>query len=1019
MNATPHIHFVTGRLAEASLREVVAPLAAELGFHYTVDVLPITVAALMTTEWVARHLDRVAAATRVVLPGYCTGDLAPLASRAGVPVERGPRDLYGLPEYLGGAAGPPAGYGEYAIEILAEINHAPRLSRASVLELARQLARDGADVIDLGCDTDQVWSGVGDCVRALRDAGLRVSIDSFQPREIEAAVRAGAELVLSVNSTNRAAAADWGCEVVAVPDEPATLAGLDETLDWLRDARVPFRIDPVLEPIGCGFTASLRRYIELRARYPLERMLMGIGNLTEMTDADSAPLNVVLLAICAELRIDSVLTTEVINWARTSVRECDRARRLVHFAVRRGVAAKHLEPQLVMLRDVRLAPRGADYLARLVGQIRDANYRLFAEEGQLHLVSRGLHLSAADPFLLFDKLLATAPRNLDASHAFYLGFELAKGLLALQLGKQYEQDEALDWGLLTVAEPSHRARRSERDRETARDANLGARGGDAVRPDVAGVREPIAAAERPAGPAEFSDTNPPRMAAPGGSRATVGPGSERSPALVCELLPPPDPQRAFRALAHRPHCLLLESALRHEQLGRYSFLTADPFDYLQFPADGQDHLASLSERLRPLAVPSLPGLPPFQGGAAGLLGYDLGRSLERLPAPARDEFRVPALAMGLYDVVLAWDHVAGRAWIVSQGWPEPDPQGRARRAAQRLSEFRAWLETAGPEPPAVPTPAALPAVSAERLAPLFPVPGPAGLVSNFSADGYQAAVQQVIDYILAGDIFQANLSQRLLYPARDDSVTLYLRLRQRNPATFAGYFDLGAYQIVSASPERFLQVRGGQVEARPIKGTRPRTDRPEADLYAGDDLLQSDKDRAENIMIVDLLRNDLSRVCDPDSVRVTQLCGLEMYQHVQHLVSAVRGRLAPGQTAVDLVRAAFPGGSITGAPKVRAMEIIAQLEPAARGAYCGSLGYLGGDGAMDLSILIRTITAGAGWWQLPVGGGIVARSHPAREYEETWHKAVGLVRALTPDDPWPTGERGSVGSGDREPHGEP
>ncbi|HEX4143168.1 MAG TPA: anthranilate synthase component I family protein, partial [Pirellulales bacterium] len=224
---------------------------------------------------------------------------------------------------------------------------------------------------------------------------------------------------------------------------------------------------------------------------------------------------------------------------------------------------------------------------------------------------------------------------------------------------------------------------------------------------------------------------------------------------------------------------------------------------------------------------------------------------------------------------------------------------------------------------------------------------------------------------------------------------LYLRLRQRNAATFAGYFDLGRFQIASASPERFLCVRTGRVEARPIKGTRQRTRWPEADLFAGDELLSSEKDRAENVMIVDLLRNDLSRVCLPESVQVVDLCRLETYEFVQHLVSSIRGVLASGRGPLDLLRAAFPGGSITGAPKIRAMEIIAELEPTARGAYCGSLAYLGSDGAFDSNILIRTITAGRGWWQAPVGGGIVAQSDPAGEYQETWHKAEGLLRALT------------------------
>jgi para-aminobenzoate synthetase component 1 len=350
------------------------------------------------------------------------------------------------------------------------------------------------------------------------------------------------------------------------------------------------------------------------------------------------------------------------------------------------------------------------------------------------------------------------------------------------------------------------------------------------------------------------------------------------------------------------------------------------------------------------------------------------------------------LAVGLYDVVVALDHAEDRAWIVSQGFPETEPSRRYRRAAQRIEQVRAWLT----ESPSGLSrhPSANSLIPAEALAPQFATAAMEGLTSNFAGEDYCRAIQRAIDYIFAGDVFQVNLAQRLLYPAADHSAELYLRLRQRNPATFAGYFDLGAFQIVSASPERFVRAAQGQVEARPIKGTRQRIARAEADLFAGDELRQSEKDLAENVMIVDLLRNDISRVCRPDSVRVTQFCQLEIYQFVQHLVSAVCGELADGKMALDLVRAAFPGGSITGAPKVRAMQIIAELEPTARGAYCGSLGYLGFDGALDLSILIRTITAGRGWWQMPVGGGIVAQSTPEREYEETWHKATGLLRAL-------------------------
>lgn len=463
--------------------------------------------------------------------------------------------------------------------------------------------------------------------------------------------------------------------------------------------------------------------------------------------------------------------------------------------------------------------------------------------------------------------------------------------------------------------------------------------------------------------------------------------------LVHELRGAPDPVDVFRRLNRLPHCLFLDSALRDPQLGRFSFLATDPFDYFELPADGRDGLAELAERLAGLHAATIPGIPPFQGGAAGLLSYDLGRSLEHVPTPRFDEFQSPAIAVGLYDAVVAFDHATNRAWIVSQGLPETDPSRRQRRAKDRLAQMQAWLADVPPQTSDT-IKTRLPAVDSKDLALQHPVPGPPGLTSDFSADGYRSAVQRAVEYIRAGDIFQVNLSQRLLFPAREHPVELYLRLRERNPATFACYFDLGEFQIVSASPERFVCVFDRQVEARPIKGTRRRIPHAEADLFAGDDLQQSEKDRAENVMIVDLLRNDISRVCRPESVRVTQLCRREVYQFVQHLVSAVRGELAVGKSALDLVRASFPGGSITGAPKVRAMEIIAELEPTARGPYCGSLGYIGFDRSMDLNILIRTIIAGRGWWQLPVGGGIVAASQPQLEYEETWHKAAGLLRAL-------------------------
>lgn len=463
--------------------------------------------------------------------------------------------------------------------------------------------------------------------------------------------------------------------------------------------------------------------------------------------------------------------------------------------------------------------------------------------------------------------------------------------------------------------------------------------------------------------------------------------------LTVELVPAPEPVDTFRRLAKLPHCLFLDSALRQPQLGCYSFVAADPFLFLMVPADGSDAIGALRRHLRTWSAHHRDDLPPFQGGAAGLFSYDLNRSLEEVPPPRTDEFQVPALAIGFYDVVVAFDHLQGRAWVVSQGLPARERCARRDRAESRLAQFCELLagESSDPCDRCV---SPVDDVSQPQLAPQYPTDADPLLTSNFPADEYRAAVARAIEYVRAGDVFQVNLAQRLLYPAHGSSVDLYMRLRERNAAPFAGYLDIGPYQIVSASPERFLSVRGRVVEARPIKGTRQRCRCPEADLFAASELRESVKDRAENVMIVDLLRNDISQVCEPDSVSVRDLCRLESYQYVQHLVSVVTGKLAEDCQPLDLLRAAFPGGSITGAPKVRAMEIIQELEPTARGAYCGSLGYLGFDGTMDLSILIRTITAGRGWWQFPVGGGIVAQSDPANEYEETWHKAVGMVRAL-------------------------
>ncbi len=476
--------------------------------------------------------------------------------------------------------------------------------------------------------------------------------------------------------------------------------------------------------------------------------------------------------------------------------------------------------------------------------------------------------------------------------------------------------------------------------------------------------------------------------------------------LIEELTPPPDVASALCASAQLPGVLLFDSARNGVSTGRYSFLMAEPFhtEILQVadvhaaglgPVDEGGPLAPLKGRLAEFLTESVAGLPPFQGGVAGLLSYDLNRAWERLPEPRCDEFQLPALAAGFYDWVLAWDHSQNRAWIVSQGFPETDASKRTDRAAQRLRAVRKVVMNV----PARPSPdqgrrATTSRLEVEKLSRQWSAPGFSGLLSNFSRDDYLRAVERAIAYIYAGDIFQVNLSQRLLYPAEGSPLELYLRLRECNPAPFAGYFSFDDWVVASASPERFVCVAGGEVETRPIKGTRRRRTGPEADLFTRDELRESEKDQAENVMIVDLLRNDLSRVCAPGSVRVPQLCRVETYETVQHLVSEIRGRLEPDKSAWDLLRAVFPGGSITGAPKVRSMEIIAELEPTARGPYCGSLFYVGYNGHADSNILIRTFTIRHGWIQCPVGGGIVAQSDPAAEYEETLVKAEGMLRAL-------------------------
>jgi len=482
--------------------------------------------------------------------------------------------------------------------------------------------------------------------------------------------------------------------------------------------------------------------------------------------------------------------------------------------------------------------------------------------------------------------------------------------------------------------------------------------------------------------------------------------------LVHELVPAPDPLETCARFQGMPFLLFLDSAIDPEHLGRYSFLAADPVTAVrskglltQQLVEGKwvrvagDPLAHVGTLVATHGAAPVAELPPFQGGAAGYVGYDWGMMLERVPRPRYDDLAVPDLLLGLYDWVIAWDHAAGRAWVISTGIPERG-MAQERRAAHRLAVLKDRLARPGVGGlPARQKDAVAPGAPPARrsAAPSYPVPGIPGVRSNFTREGYLDAVARVIEYVYAGDIFQANLSQRLEAPLAGTPLDLYRRLRHRNPAPFSAYLDFGNVVVASSSPERFLRVEpGGRVETRPIKGTRPRGLSPEHDAALARALVESDKDRAENVMIVDLLRNDLSRVCRAGTVRVPELFAIEHYATVHHLVSTVVGELAPERDAVDLLRAAFPGGSITGAPKVRAMQIIAELEPTQRAAYCGSIGYLSLSGALDTSIVIRTCLVLGRDVYFQVGGGIVADSDPEQEYRETLDKAGGLIAALVP-----------------------
>jgi para-aminobenzoate synthetase component I len=462
--------------------------------------------------------------------------------------------------------------------------------------------------------------------------------------------------------------------------------------------------------------------------------------------------------------------------------------------------------------------------------------------------------------------------------------------------------------------------------------------------------------------------------------------------VVEELFMAPEAARVFESLAPRPYSFWLDSGMDSPKLGRWSFMGSDPFLVMHSRGEEITTISGGAEEKRRgnpfdvlgelLAKYRLkPGETtiPFKGGAVGYLSYDLGRFIEKLPSKAVDDLQLPESYLCFYDAVIAYDHLENRVFIVSTGFPETDDIKRQSRAESRLIELKNLVMFAPPPVDIIDN------AAQKQLK----------LKSNFSHANYLKAVATAREYICAGDIFQVNLSQRLEVSLDTPPYELYKRLRKINPAPFASYFNFEGVSIVGSSPERYLKVRGDWVETRPIKGTKPRGKTPEADKALGESLLASKKDRAENIMIVDLERNDLGRVCRYGTVKVTELAILETYPTVFHLTSTVVGQLKPGKNVIDLLKATFPGGSITGAPKVRAMEIIDELEPTRRAVYCGSLGYIGFNGDTDLDIVIRTIIIkdGKAWFQ--VGGAIVYDSEPESEYIETLDKGKALIMALT------------------------
>ena len=451
-----------------------------------------------------------------------------------------------------------------------------------------------------------------------------------------------------------------------------------------------------------------------------------------------------------------------------------------------------------------------------------------------------------------------------------------------------------------------------------------------------------------------------------------------SPPLITELPYRADSAALFEAIADLPWAVFLDSGLHHPGQSRYDILAAQPYVRLvtrgnltEIHADGvelsrEDPFALVRRYLNPHAGSH--GTLPFAGGAIGYFGYDLARRLERLPVHADDAERIPEMAVGIYDWAVVVDHLERRAWLAGDG-RDPETDIRWGALVERFS-----------------------APTRERSRAPFRIGS--AITSNLSRERYAQAFYRIERYIAEGDCYQVNLAQRFSAQATGDPWLAYQALRVINPAPFSAYLATPYAQILSASPERFLKVENGRVEAKPIKGTRPRAGHARLDAELAEALRTSEKDRAENVMIVDLLRNDLSKNCRLGSVKVPRLFDVESFATVHHLVSTVTGELAPGRDAIDLLGGSFPGGSITGAPKLRAMEIIEELEPNRRGVYCGAIGYIGYDGNMDLNIAIRTLVYSRGEVRFWAGGGIVADSRMEDEYQETFDKAAAMLKLL-------------------------